>query len=83
MASQPAQAIQENVRRKPKDERPIDKLESLTVSTTGSSASAAFARSLFLFLGRLTVYDEKRVHKADRVGLMFSRPSKLFRPSRG
>lgn len=32
---------------------PVDsKIDSLTVSTTGSSASAAFARSLFLFLGR-------------------------------
>lgn len=32
--------------------RPTNKADSLTVSSTGSSASAAFARSLFLFLGQ-------------------------------
>lgn len=36
---------------KTEEQSPIDALESLTVSSNGSSASAAFARSLFLFLG--------------------------------
>jgi hypothetical protein len=36
---------------KQEEERPIDALSSLTVSSNSSSASAAFARSLFLFLG--------------------------------
>ena len=36
---------------KKEEERPIDALSSLTVSSNSSSASAAFARSLFLFLG--------------------------------
>jgi hypothetical protein len=36
---------------KQEEESPIDALSSLTVSSNSSSASAAFARSLFLFLG--------------------------------
>ena len=62
----------------------VDKIDSLTVSTTGSSASAAFARSLFLFLGASLLYGGL-AHDVttDEVGIMFRRPSKLFRPSRG
>jgi hypothetical protein len=42
---------EQKVAGKQEDERPIDALSSLTVSSNSSSASAAFARSLFLFLG--------------------------------
>lgn len=36
----------------------VDPADTLTVSSTGTSASAAFARSLFLFMGESAVYLE-------------------------
>lgn len=58
----------------------LSKADTLPVSTTSTSASAALARSLFLFLGEQgSMYNSN----ADSAGLMFRRPSKLFRPSRG
>jgi len=68
---------------KAEEDRPIDALESLTVSSNSSSASAAFARSLFLFLGACFWKCNFNFRRLTAKGLMFRRPSKLFRPSRG
>jgi len=51
MALRPVSSEEDAIAPTPNGERPIDKIDSLAVSSTGSSASAAFARSLFLFLG--------------------------------
>lgn len=62
----------------------ISLAEQLPLSSTATSASAAFARSLLLFMGQSEVClpgMEQRLILLP--GLMFRRPSKLFRPNRG
>jgi hypothetical protein len=58
MALQPASSEQDAIGPLPNDGTPATKIDSLTVSSTSSSASAAFARSLFLFLGECSARKE-------------------------
>ena len=71
-------------------EHALDPTQSLPISTTGTSASAAVTRSVLLFMGgyttlfALSALPVRSCTKAETMtGFMFRRPSKLFRPSRG
>ena len=67
-----------------------DAAASTSNATTGTSMTAAFARSFVLLLGELRyrrgielVLRSTTVHVSHRIGVYFKRPSRLWRPTRG
>jgi hypothetical protein len=67
-----------------------DATASTSNATTGTSVTAAFARSFVLLLGELgyplvakCMLRDFNFHHFHRIGVYFKRPSRLWRPTRG